>query len=181
VRAIHRGIAAELSTAREVVSRILKEFERCGCVGLTRSTGTVFLRRCAATISVAYSLPGWAMTRACRASSTIPTAGTAARGMWRRGLIGLLSVWWLSIRERPSNEHRRHRHLPRGQAAHRQAQRPAPYRDHSAVAKACTRGRSLRPRLYRPGMFAIVAINQHCNSFERADRQRIEPWSLQRP
>ncbi len=36
VRATHQGIAAELGTAREVVSRILKEFERRGWVGLAR-------------------------------------------------------------------------------------------------------------------------------------------------
>ena len=36
VHATHQTIAAELGTAREVVSRILKDFERRGWIGLTR-------------------------------------------------------------------------------------------------------------------------------------------------
>ncbi len=52
VRATHQAIAGELGTAREVVSRILKEFERRGWVRLTRGAIAVLdpaaLRRFAA-------------------------------------------------------------------------------------------------------------------------------------
>jgi CRP/FNR family transcriptional regulator len=41
VRATHQSIAAELGTAREVVSRVLKEFERRGWIALGRGEVTV--------------------------------------------------------------------------------------------------------------------------------------------
>jgi CRP/FNR family transcriptional regulator len=42
VETTHAGIAADLGTAREVVSRLLKEFERLGAIGLAR--GRIELR-----------------------------------------------------------------------------------------------------------------------------------------
>jgi len=42
VEITHAGIAADLGTAREVVSRLLKEFERLGAIGLSR--GRIVLR-----------------------------------------------------------------------------------------------------------------------------------------
>jgi CRP/FNR family transcriptional regulator len=46
VEATHQAIAAELATAREVVSRALKDFERRGWVALAR--GSVTVRQAAA-------------------------------------------------------------------------------------------------------------------------------------
>lgn len=42
VEITHADLAADLGTAREVVSRLLKEFERLGAIGLSR--GRIFLR-----------------------------------------------------------------------------------------------------------------------------------------
>jgi CRP/FNR family transcriptional regulator len=42
VEVTHAEIAADLGTAREVVSRLLKEFERLGAIGLAR--GRILLR-----------------------------------------------------------------------------------------------------------------------------------------
>ncbi len=42
VEITHADIAADLGTAREVVSRLLKEFERVGAIGLSR--GRIVLR-----------------------------------------------------------------------------------------------------------------------------------------
>jgi len=42
VEITHAGIAADLGTAREVVSRLLKEFERLGAISLSR--GRIVLR-----------------------------------------------------------------------------------------------------------------------------------------
>lgn len=81
IRITHEQIAADLSTAREVVSRLLREFERQGAVYLGRGRITLrstdALRRCVTRAPSAERAPA-ATAEAPRARPSKPGRGTTA-------------------------------------------------------------------------------------------------------